>query len=109
MTIKIIVSICHAAPTNAPLLPLLPPPSHRVSKSADATAKFALLPSCRLYRQAGRWRHAAAAATSATALPPPRYHCLQIQKNVILLTNLFFTMMVMAACSNNGRATKQRQ
>jgi hypothetical protein len=31
------------------------------------------------------------------------YHCLQNLKNVILLTNLFFTTMVTAAHSNNGR------
>jgi hypothetical protein len=34
----------------------------------------------------------------------PCYHCLQNNnKNVIQLTNLFFTTMVTAACSDNGR------
>jgi hypothetical protein len=106
---KIIVSICHAAAANALLLPLPPPPSHRISKSTAATAKITLLPSCSLHCQAGRRCRAATAATSATALPPPRYHCLQIQKNLLLLTNLFFTTMVMAARSNDSGAMKQQE
>jgi hypothetical protein len=77
VTIAIIVRICHAAAANAALLPLPPPRCRRTFKCAAATAKIAVPPSCRLRRQAGRCRHAATAATSAAALPPPRYHCLQ--------------------------------
>jgi hypothetical protein len=44
-TIKIIISICHAAAANAPLLPLPPPRCRRISKCAAATAKIALPPS----------------------------------------------------------------
>jgi hypothetical protein len=102
MTIKIIISIHHAAAANAPLL-LPPPRCHQISKHAAATAKFALLPSCRLCPQAGHRHHAAAATTSAATLPMPSYHCLQNIKNVILLTNLFFTTMVTAARCNNSR------
>ena len=90
MTIKIIVSIRHAAATNAPLLPLPPPPSYRISKSAAATAKIALLPSCHLHRQAGHRCRAAVAATSAAALPPLRYHCLQILKKCNTIEKSFF-------------------
>jgi hypothetical protein len=77
VTIKIIISIRHAAAANAPLLPL--PPLHccRISKHAAATAKIALPPSCRLCRQAGCRHRAPAAATSANAWQPPCYHCLQ--------------------------------
>ncbi len=94
--IKIIISTRHAAATN---VLLLPPPSPRcrlISKRAAATAKTARLPSCRLHRQAGCRHRAAAAATSAATLSTPCYHCL-------LLTNLFFTTMVTAAHSDNGR------
>jgi hypothetical protein len=61
----------------------------------------------------------AAKLASATALLPllpplPRCHrCATVaykieKKYVILFTNLFFTTMVMAACSNNGRSTRQQ-
>jgi hypothetical protein len=103
VTIKFFVSIRHAAAANAPLLLPPPPCCCRISKRAAATAKFALLPSCCLRCQAGCHLRAAAAATSAATLPSPSYHCLQNKKNVILLTNLFFTIMVTAAHSNNGR------
>ncbi len=77
VTIKIIISIRHAAASSAPLLP--PPPPHccRISKHAAATAKITLLPSFHLRCQAGRRHHAPAAAPSANARQPPRYHCLQ--------------------------------
>ncbi len=101
MTIETIVSICHAANAKATLLPLLPSCCRRTSKCATATTKNALLPSCRLHRQAGHCCRAAAAATSAATLPLPRYHCLQ--KKGILLTYFFFTRMVTAAHSNDGR------
>ncbi len=101
--IKIIISTCHTAATNTPLLLPPPPRCHRISKRAAATAKIALPPSCCLRHQAGRRCYAAAAATSAATLPMLRYHCLQNIKNVILLTNLFFTTMVTAAHSDNGR------
>ncbi len=103
MTIKIIVSICHTAATNATLLPPPPPHYRRTSKCATATAKIALPPSCCLRRQASRRGHVVATATSAPELPPPAYHCLQNKNFEILLTNLFFTTMVMAARSNGGR------
>jgi hypothetical protein len=77
VTIQIIISICHADAANALLLPLPPPRCHPISKRAAATTKIVLLPSCRLCHQAGCCRHAAAAATSATTLPTPRYHCLK--------------------------------
>ncbi len=78
MIIKIIISIRHAATANAPLLPLPPPCCHRISKCAAATAEIALPPSSPLRCQAGRHRRAAAAATSANAWQPRRYHhCLQ--------------------------------
>ncbi len=81
-----------------------PPPQCRcTSKRTAATTKIALLPSYRLCRKACGRYHAAAAATSAATLPPPSYHCLQNIKKFILLTNLFFTMMVTAACRDNGR------
>jgi hypothetical protein len=57
------------------------------------------------------------AAANALLLPPPlppRCHrhatiAYKIkEKYVILLTFLFFTSMVMAACSNDGRPTRQR-
>ncbi len=80
---------CHAASANAPLLPPPPPRCCHISKRAAATAKIALPQSCHLRRQAGRRHRAAAAATSANAWQPPRYHCLKNKKNVILLTNLF--------------------
>jgi hypothetical protein len=104
MTIEIIISTRHTAAANTLLL--LPPPPHRrrISKHAPATAKIALLPSCRLRHQVGCRCRAAAATTSAATLPTPQYHCLQnIKKKLILLTNLFFTTMVTAAHSNNGR------
>jgi hypothetical protein len=87
--IKIIISICHAIAANAPLLPPPPPRCCLISKRAAATAKIALLPSCRLRRQAGHRHRAAATATSANARQLPRYYCLQNKENVILLTNLF--------------------
>ena len=93
MTIKIIVSIHHTAAANAMLLPPLPPRCRRTSKCTAATAKVGQL--------VGRCR-AAAAATSATRLPSPCYHCLK-NKEGKLLINLFFTTMVMAARSNNSR------
>ncbi len=108
MMIKIIISIRHASAANAPLLPPPPPRCRRISKRAAATAKIALPLSCRLCHQAGHCHHAAAAATSANARQPPRYHCLQ-NKKVILLTNLIFTTMVTAAHSNDCRATRQWQ
>jgi hypothetical protein len=77
VTIKIIISIRHAAASNAPLLPPPPPCCHCISKRAAAMAKIALPPSCRLRHQAGRRHHAPAAATSANARQPLRYHCLQ--------------------------------
>jgi hypothetical protein len=103
MTIKFIGSICHAATTNTTLLP--PPPSRcpSTSKRAAATAKIVLLPSCHLHRQAVHRHRAAAATTSATTLPLPCYHCLQNKIIIILLRNLFFTTMVMAARSNEDR------
>ncbi len=93
MTIKIIVSIHHTAAANAMLLPPLPPRCRRTSKCTAATAKVGQL--------VGRCR-AAAAATSATRLPSPCYHCLK-NKEGKLLINLFFTTMVMAAHSNDDR------
>ncbi len=103
MTIKLIISTCHTATANTPLLLLPPPCCRHISKRAPATTKIALPPSCRLHPQAGCHCHAATTATSAAMLPTPCYHCLQNIKNVILLTNLFFTTMVTAAHSNNGR------
>ncbi len=98
---------------------MLPPPTHRCCPRHHHAAaafpnalllplKITLLPSCHFCCQAGRHHHAAAATTSANARQPPCYHCLQ-NKNVILLTNLSFTTMVMAACSDNGGATRQQR
>jgi hypothetical protein len=81
VTIKIIISIRHAAAANTPLLPPPPPHCHCISKCTAATAKIALLPSCHLRRQASRRHQAAAAAISANAWQPPRYHCLQNKKS----------------------------
>jgi hypothetical protein len=83
--IKIIISICHAAASNALLLLPLLPQCHRISKRTAATAKITLPPSFRLQRQAGRCHHAPAATTSANARQPPRYHCLQnkLKRNTI--------------------------
>jgi hypothetical protein len=75
--IKIIISTCHAAASNAPLLLPPLPRCRRISKRAAAMAKIVLPPSCRLCRQAGRRHHAPAAATSANAWQLPHYHCLQ--------------------------------
>jgi hypothetical protein len=72
VTIKIFISICHAAASNAPLLPPPPPCCRRISKRAAAMAKIALPPSCRLRCQAGRRHCAPAAATSANTWQPPR-------------------------------------
>jgi hypothetical protein len=108
MTIKIIISMRHAADSNAPLLPPPSPRCCRISKRAAATAKIALLPSCRLRHQAGCRHRAPAATTAANAWQPPRYHCLQNKKR-ILLTNLFFTMMATAACSDDCGATRQQR
>jgi hypothetical protein len=77
VTIEIIISIRYAATFNAPLLPPPPPRCRRISKRAAAMAKIALLPSCRLRRQAGCRHRAPAAATSANVWQPPCYHCLQ--------------------------------
>jgi hypothetical protein len=77
MTIKIIISIRHAAASNAPLLPPPPPRCRRISKHAAATAKIVPPPSCRLRCQAGHRHRAPATATSAIARQPPHYQCLQ--------------------------------
>jgi hypothetical protein len=83
---------CHRRPLQKPpaahAASPLPPPSslpHQlssslcrcISKRAAATAKIALLPSCRLCCQAGRRHRAPAATTSANAWQLPCYHCLQ--------------------------------
>jgi hypothetical protein len=84
--IKIIISICHAAATNAPLfLPPSPPQCRCISKGAAATAKITLSPSFRLHHQAAHRHRAPAAATSANARQPPRYHCLKnkLKRNTI--------------------------
>jgi hypothetical protein len=83
--IKIIISIRHAAASNAPLLLPPPPQCHRISKCTTATAKITLPPSFHLRRQAGRRHRAPAAATSANARQPLRYHCLQnkLKRNTI--------------------------
>jgi hypothetical protein len=85
MMIKIIISIRHAAASNAPLLPPPPPQCYRIFKRAAATAKITLPPSFRLCCQAGCRHCAPAAATSANAWQPPRYHCLQnkLKRNTI--------------------------
>jgi hypothetical protein len=106
--IKIIISIRHAVITNAPLLPPPPPRCCHIFKRPATMAKIALPPSCRIRRQAGRHHRAATAATSANAQQPPRYHCLQNKKG-ILLTNLFFTMMVATAHSDNCGAMRQQR
>jgi hypothetical protein len=66
-----------------------------------------------------RFRQAAASTTklaAATVLSPPpplppRSHdhtstAYKIKEYIILLTNLFFTMMITATCSNNGRTMR---
>jgi hypothetical protein len=85
MMIKIIISIRHAAASNAPLLPPPLPRCRRISKRAAATAKITLPPSFRLSRQAGRCHHAPAATTSANERQPLRYYCLQnkLKRNTI--------------------------
>jgi hypothetical protein len=76
----------------------------------------AALPNALLLPLKLRFHHATTSATKLAAatvlppLPPLLPHCqrhattaYKIYKNVILLTNLFFTMMVTAARSDNGR------
>jgi hypothetical protein len=107
--IIIIIIICHAAASNALLLPPPPPRCRCISKRAAATAKIALPPSCCLCCQAGRRHCAPATATSANARQPPRYTAYKMNKKGILLTNLFFTTMVMTARSNDCGTTRQQR
>jgi hypothetical protein len=93
---------------------MLPPPMPRCCRchhhAAAALPKALLLPIKLRFRQAAASaaKLAAAAVLPPTPPLPPRCHrhattAYKIIKNVILLTSIFFTMMVMAAHSNDGR------
>jgi hypothetical protein len=62
--------------------------------------------SCRLHHQTSRRYCAVAATTSVATQPWSHFHCLQNKKYIILLTNLFFTTMIMATCSDDGRTMR---
>ncbi len=98
---------------------MLPPSTHcccrRHHHAAAAFPNMLLLPLKLHFRQAAASAAKLATATILTPLPtlPPCGHrhattAYKIIKNVKILTNLFFTTMVTAACSNDGRATRQR-
>ncbi len=92
---------------------MLPPPMHRCCHrhhhAATAFPNALLLPLKLCFCQAAASAAKLAAAVMLPLLPPmlPRCQCCattayKIYENVILLTNLFFTTMVTAACSDNG-------
>ncbi len=96
---------------------MLPPPTHRCCRRHHHAA--AAFPNALLLPLKLRFSQAAASATklaTANVLPPPpplptRGNCCTTTaykiKNVILLTNLFVTMLVTAAHSDNCRAMRQ--
>jgi hypothetical protein len=107
MTIKIIISICHAATTNAPLL-LQPPPR------CPRYPNMLLLPLKLHFHQAAA---SAVKLAAAIVLPPPpplpthgnNRATTAYKKKGIVLTNLFFTMMVTASRSNDCGSTRQQR
>ncbi len=98
---------------------MLPPPMHRCCHrhhhAAAAFPNALLLPLKPCFRQAAT--SAAKLAATMLLLPPPlpmRSNCCatnayKIKKYIILLTNVIFTMMVMAARSNDCGATRQQR
>jgi hypothetical protein len=99
---------------------MLPPPRHRCYRRQHHAATA--FPNVLLLRLKLRFRQAAASAAklaTAIVLPPPpplltRGNCrattaYKINKKGILLTNFFFTMMVMTAQSVDCGAMRQQQ
>ncbi len=99
---------------------MLPPPTHHCYRRHHHAA--AVFPNVLLLWLKSRFCQAAAfAAKLATAivlLPPPPLPtrgdrltttAYKINKEGILLTNLFFATMVMTACSNDCGATRQQR